>query len=117
MSTVYFSKRDYREDMHNPTGPARAHAIIRHVSALPSQHGPLYSALYWAICHIQAEYTHSRADYRECFIREYETHVSSPALGFPVWPAFDPSKVWEWAIRKVTPAFYESLTLVSSVLW
>src|SRR3990170_442196 len=50
MATVYFSIRDYRDDMRNPSGSARSHAACRKLIATARQESLYYGAHYWAAC-------------------------------------------------------------------
>ena len=105
--TFYFSKQDFRHDMHVKTGATRAHAICRHLLATASQDTPLYGAYYWASCALleDIDYNFTRASYEREMI-EYKKITSSLS-----------ASLWAMALSRVGKVIRQAKQLKSSVLW
>jgi len=135
MCTIYFSKRDYREDMRSPNSAARSHAICRRLLGVPAawnrpvdypqkpahprQAATLsawYGAHYWAAC-AATSVKESAEEALEWYARSFAIEISG-GDGPDPYVLKDPYRaLWALAVRRVWAIRDEALALASSVLW
>lgn len=117
MATIYFTKRDYREDMRSPTGPPRSHAVCRRITGTADQDTPLYAAHYWASCSMLRRGLPSFEDGMRLFLNEmqmggFRTNTKWLGKTKEYWV-----KVYGWAWKRVAKVASEAERLSTSVLW
>lgn len=111
-TTIYGSKRDYREDMRRPFGSARAHAMCRLLTGTATQASLWYGAHYWAGCAV----TTSDENLYDNLTR-YKTRFFYEVTGGNGEPNAGHRALWELAIKRMMKLRSEALNLKTSVLW
>jgi hypothetical protein len=114
MTTVYFTKQDYREAMRDPHGSPRSHAICRRLTGCASVGSPWYGAHYWVASAVlgatDADLAEQLRFFRGSFAREL-TKCNSDELP-PRYAA-----LWRLALRRVLEIQTEAEALPHSMVW
>lgn len=122
-TTIYGSKRDYRQAMRDPNGSARAHAVCRRLTGCASQQTRWYGAHYWAACALLGpwrrlggterleERTKNVEWYRRAFLREVYGCNEPAAAGL----RYD--RLYALAVLRVQRIVHEAEALPTSLAW
>ena len=138
MTTIYFSRRDYRDDMRDPKSSARAHAICRRLLGVPAcwdgrdvrypdkwrseKYPPTntlsvwYGAHYYAAC-AATSLRESVGDALRFWRRAFAREISSGEGKHPERLTGRYKSLWRLAIRRVWAIRQEAMALPHSALW